>query len=139
MYFILVRHQPLHVKVKQLNIFWIHLVTLKLVFCMRNSTSKYLPTDTSAHSCHIHFVISLLPTVCVTLRNINNLDWNDYSSSCWKILANIVQLFLGMSLKLVYPMLRVFPPSFNSSTIPSAPEIILCKIKKKKEIAYLCS
>lgn len=48
---------------------------------MRNTTSKYTPTDTSAHSCHIDFVISLLPTACVTVLNINNLDWNNYFSS----------------------------------------------------------
>lgn len=80
-YFISARIEALHTKIKQLNIFWSHLVTLNLVFCMKNSTSEYTPTGTSAHSCHIRFVIGLLPTLCVPLPNINNLDWNDFSSS----------------------------------------------------------
>lgn len=73
--------QPWHVKVKQLNNFWIHLLTLYLMFCMRNSTSNYTPRDTSAHSCHTHFIISPLPAVCVTLPNISKLFWKGFSFS----------------------------------------------------------
>lgn len=73
--------QPWHVKVKQLNNFWIHLLTLYLMFCVRNSTSNYTPTDTSAHSCHRHFIISPLPAVCATLTNISKLFGNGCSFS----------------------------------------------------------